>query len=128
MVGEKEKMSNIILGISVRVFVNLMLILVLVQGFVSAYHFSYKLFTDIPYQPISTQEWSVTIEEGSDVFSVASMLEDYGIVDGKYLFVARAYLGQYNNRILAGTYSLGPAMSPDTICRKICGVQSEEAS
>lgn len=120
---EKDKLAYVVLEISVRVFVNLLLVFVLVEGFVAGYHFSYKLFTDLPYKPLATGQQQVAIEEGSNVFAVGTLLEQQGIVEDKYMFVARAYLGKYNDRIMAGSYTLGPSMSPDTICQILCGLQ-----
>lgn len=126
--GEREKFSGVVLGISLRLLMNVMLVFFLVEGFVNAYHFSYKLFSDIPYMAGSSSEIGVTIQPGSSAYDVAELLDGLGIVDGKYLFLARAYLGKYQTKIIAGTYSLGPGMSPDTICRRVCGMKTEDES
>lgn len=128
MAGEKDNVSFIILEISIRVLVNMLFVFALVEGFVSAYHFSYKLFADMPYIAISSDVKNITIEEDSSPDEIASVLEINGIVDNQYLFLARVYLGKYQDKILAGTYTLGPGMSPDEICREICGLQSEDAT
>lgn len=128
MAREKENISYIILQISIRVLVNVVLVFVLVQGFVSAYNFSYKLFTDIPYKVTSTQVQEITIESGSSIVDIAALLEEKEVVENKYLFIARGYVGEYKAYIKAGTYTLSPSMSPDTICKIICGMQSEETS
>lgn len=126
--GEREKFSGIILGVSLRLLMNMMLVFFLVEGFVNSYHFSYKLFSDIPYMAGSSSEIGVTIAPGSSAYDVAELLDGLGIVDGKYLFLARVYLGKYQTKIIAGTYSLGPGMSPDTICRRVCGMKTEDES
>lgn len=128
MARDKENISYTILWMCIRILVNLILLFLLVQGFVAAYNFSYKLFIDIPYQTTSEQLVDVTIEEGNGVSDVAVLLEEKGVVENRYLFLARAYIGGYNDEIKVGTYTLGAAMSPDEICKKICGVQSEETS
>ena len=126
--GDRDKIANVILGISVRVLLNVVMLFVLVQGFGTGYRFSYKLFSDIPYRSGAAEEYKITIEEGSSVLAIGTLLEERGVVDGRYLFAARAYLGRYNGRMLAGTYTLGAAMSPDRICQILCGMQSEETS
>ena len=126
MAGEKDNISGAILWISLRVLVNMLFILLLIEGFVTAYHFSYKLFADIPYVVASQETMNITITEGSRPKEIASILEFNGIVDDKYLFLVRVYLGKYQDKILAGTYTLGPGMSPDDICREICGMKSED--
>ncbi len=126
MVGEKKSVSTAILWISLRTLLNVLILLLLVEGFVTAYHFSYKLFGDYPYSAASSEMMNVEIEEGSSVMDVAVKLEELKIVENRYLFVARAYIGKYQEKIVAGAYVLGPGMSPDEICRKICSIKSEE--
>lgn len=89
------------------------------------YHFSYKLFADFSYSPSSQQTVNITIADGDTARDVAVVLEQNGVVESRYLFLARVYLGKYNSRIKAGTYTVGPAMTPDEICKLICGLQSE---
>lgn len=128
MVGDKKSISSSILWISLRTLMNVLIVFLLVEGFTNAYHFSYKLFADYPYVAASSETMNVTIEAGSDVNDVATVLDEMGIVDSKYLFIARAYIGKYNDKIIAGSYVLGPGMTPDEICRRICGMQSEETT
>ena len=126
MTGDKKSVSSTILSISVRTLINVLLVLFLVEGFSNAYLFSNKLFLDVPYIATSSDTSNVTIESGTSVQQLAETLDSLGIVDSKYLFLARVYIGDYRSKIQAGTYVLGPGMSPDEICRKICGIQSEE--
>lgn len=128
MAGEHNSISKTILWGSVRLFVNAILVLILVEALVYSYHFSYKLFADYPFKAASSEEMSITIETGMSAKTVAVILDENNIVDGKYLFLARVYLGKYNSKIKAGTYTLGPGMSPEEICQEICGLQSEDAT
>lgn len=128
MIGEKKNIAGSIFWVSFRLMINVLLVLVLVEGYTTTYNFSYKLFADHPYIAASSQTMNVTIDNGDDAKTVAIVLEEMGIVDNRYLFLARAYLGKYQERIQPGTYVLGPGMSPEEICKKICGVQSEEES
>lgn len=125
---EDNKISTKILWFSLRMLINIALVCFLVEGFVYGYHFSYKLFADIPYKSTSHTTMSVTINEGESATEVAKVLELTGIVENRYLFLGRVYLGKYQERIIAGTYTLGPGMSPEEICMEICGMQSEEES
>ena len=123
---ENDKISKVILQISLRTLMNVVLLFILVEGFVYTYQFSYKVFADVPYMPASSD--TVTIESGSPAKQVASIMEGSGLVEDDKLILARLYLGKYNKKIIAGTYTLSPAMSADAICKKICGIQSEETS
>lgn len=125
---ENDKISKVILQISLRTLMNVVLLFILVEGFVYTYQFSYKVFADVPYMPASSDTVTITIESGSTAKQVASIMEGSGLVDDDKLILARLYLGKYNKKIIAGTYTLSPAMSADAICKKICGIQSEETS
>ena len=125
---ENDKISKVILQISLRTLMNVVLLFILVEGFVYTYQFSYKVFADVPYMPASSDTVTITIETGSTAKQVASIMEGSGLVEDDKLILARLYLGKYNKKIIAGTYTLSPAMSADAICKKICGIQSEETS
>lgn len=126
MTGDKRSISTTIFWFMFRMMINAVLVLVLVEGFTGGYNFSYKLFSDVPYVATATETMNITIESGLDANAVGDILAQNGIVDGKYIFIARAYIGGYYDDIQAGTYVLGPGMSPDEICRRICNVQSED--
>ena len=123
---ENDKISKVILQISLRTLMNVVLLFILVEGFVYTYQFSYKVFADVPYMPASSETVTITIESGSTAKQVADIMEGSGLVEDDKLILARLYLGKYNKKIIAGTYTLSPAMSADAICKKICGIQSEE--
>ena len=123
---ENDKISKVILQISLRTLMNVVLLFILVEGFVYTYQFSYKVFADVPYMPASSDTVTITIESGSTAKQVADIMEGSGLVEDDKLILARLYLGKYNKKIIAGTYTLSPAMSADAICKKICGIQSED--
>lgn len=123
---ENDRISKVILQISLRTLMNVVLLFILVEGFVYTYQFSYKVFADVPYMPASSDTVTITIESGSTAKQVADIMEGSGLVEDDKLILARLYLGKYNKKIIAGTYTLSPAMSADAICKKICGIQSEE--
>lgn len=125
---ENDKISKVILQISLRTLMNVVLLFILVEGFVYTYQFSYKVFADVPYMPASSDTVTITIESGSTAKQVANIMEGSRLVEDDKLILARLYLGKYNKKIIAGTYTLSPAMSADAICKKICGIQSEETS
>ena len=123
-----ENKFKLIMGFLFRTILNMLFILGIFEGFVYSYHFSYKLFMDVPYKPVESEMLDITIEPGNNAIDVAKLLDKFGIVESEYMVLARMYVGKYNTRIQAGTYKLGPSMTPDEICRCICGIQSEEAS
>jgi len=123
-----ENKFKIIIGFVLRTMINILFVLGIIEGFLYSYHFSYKLFADMPYKPVAEETFNITIESGSNAIDVAKLLDQFGIVESEYLIMARMYIGKYNSKIQAGTYTLGPSMTPDEICRCICGIRNEESS
>lgn len=128
MTKDNRNTYTVVLGVCVRTLMNVLFVFLLLEGFTYSYHFSYKLFADLPTVAASAEKVNITISDGSSVKDVALLLEANGIIDDQYIFIARAYIGKYSTKIMAGTYTLGPGMTPDEICRMICGIQSEETS
>lgn len=126
--GENASVSKTIIWMSMRILINLVFIFMLAEGFTAAYHFSYKLFADIPFAPTSTKRVEIVIHEGESVWELSKDLDEKGVVEGKYMIFARIYLEKYNNEIKAGKYVLGPSMTPVEICRTVCGLQQGEES
>ncbi|MDO5156084.1 MAG: endolytic transglycosylase MltG [Eubacteriales bacterium] len=125
---EKENIYARILGFCFHILLDVMFVFFILEGYTYSYNLAYRLFGDLPATVMSTQTMRVTIDEGSSAKQVADELKLKGVIDDSYVFMARVYLGKYSNRIVSGTYILGPGMSPDQICRTICGIRSEEAS
>lgn len=128
MAIDKKKIPFTILSIFVRTLINLMLVVLLYEGVTRTYYFTYKLFADIPYVATSDETYNITIESGQGVSEIGYVLDQTGIVDGQYMFIARAYIGKYQDKIKPGVYTLGPGMSPEEICKVICGESIGEAS
>lgn len=125
MAEDKNSVSKTLLWISVNILFNLCLLFILVESFSASYSFSYKLFADMPCDPVSGNFYDIAINEGMTLRELASVLESSHIVESEEMFLARVYIGKYSDRIKSGTYSLSPAMTPDQICKTICGEQSE---
>lgn len=128
MLNENESILNAVLGISIRTISNLLIIFLLYESLVQSYSFSYMLFADVPYISGQNSLITITIDEGESVKELAQDLYDNKIIENQYIFLARAYLGKYTDRMKAGSYAINSTMSPDTLCRTFCGIQSEESS
>jgi len=125
---EKENIYGRVFSVCFHFLLNLAFVYCLVQGYTYSYHFSYSLFGDLPKAVVKMADTPIVIENGKGAKEVAVLLEQNGIVDSRYIFMARAYIGKYNNKIVAGKYVLNASMTPDQICKIICGMQSEDAS
>lgn len=128
MLNEKNSVLSAVLGICVRTIVNLLVVFLLYESLVQSYSFSYMLFADVPYMSGQNSMVTITIDEGVSTWEIARLLYDNKIINDQYIFIARAYLGKYSNRMKAGSYAVDSTMSPETLCKIFCGIQSEESS
>lgn len=128
MLNEKNSVLSAVLGICVRTIVNLLVVFLLYESLVQSYSFSYMLFADVPYMSGQNSMVTITIDEGVSTREIARLLYDNKIINDQYIFIARAYLGKYSNRMKAGSYAVDSTMSPETLCKIFCGIQSEESS
>ena len=79
MANDNENTYKVVLGVCTRVLMDLVFVFLLVEGFTYSYHFSYKLFADLPKTAASSERMNITIEEGSTAKEIASLLETDGI-------------------------------------------------
>ncbi|MGN0438727.1 MAG: endolytic transglycosylase MltG [Lachnospiraceae bacterium] len=128
MLNEKRSIAGAILSICLRTVANLMIVFLLYESLVQSYTFSYKLFSDVPYVSGQRSVITITIQEGESAKEIAQNLYDNKIIEDQYVFLTRAYIGKYTNKMKAGDYLVNCNMSPDTICKVFCGIQSEDAS
>lgn len=128
MLNENKSIAAAILSISLRTIANIMIVFFLYESLVQSYTFSYKLFADVPYMAGQNSLVTVTIDEGESAKEIAQVLYDNRIIEDKYIFLIRAYIGKYTDRMKAGSYAVDSTMSPETICKIFCGIQSEETS
>lgn len=128
MLNEKNSVLRSVLEICIRTILNLLMIFLLYESLVQAYSFSYTLFSDTPYMAGQNSLITVTIEDGMSAKDVAEVLYENKVIGDPYIFVARAYIGKYANRMKSGSYAVNSMMSPDELCKAFCGIQSEEES
>ncbi len=128
MLNEKNSVLRSVLNICIRTIWNLLMIFLLYESLVQAYSFSYTLFSDTPYMVGQNSLVTITLEEGMSAKEIAEVLYDNRIIGDPKLFIARAYIGKYANRMKAGSYAVNSMMSPEDLCKTFCGIQSEETS
>lgn len=64
MANENENTYKVILGVCIRVLMDIVFVFLLAEGFRYSYQFSYKLFADLPKTAAATEVMNITIEEG----------------------------------------------------------------
>lgn len=78
-----------------------------------------------PPQESQKEEKLIRIEKGENVFSIGRHLEEEGIIDRGWFFVAYAFVQGRHDDLKAGTYRLNPTMSIKEILQKIISGEVE---
>ena len=108
------------LRIVLQVLINVVIVLFLLQVFMLAYNFAYKVFTDTSVNPTSDKNVTFVIEPDSSTMEIVDGLIDSGLIEDKYVMLAKIYLSSYHGKMMPGTYILSPSM------RELTGASQEE--
>ncbi|MBQ4522579.1 MAG: endolytic transglycosylase MltG [Lachnospiraceae bacterium] len=114
------------LQLSIGFGINVIILILLVQAFYFAYHFSYDVFSDTAYNINDSADIAVTIDSGASSMEVATLLEEKGVVENKYVAFVRAKLTKAT--VIPGTYVLKPSMTLDEIYEVLSNTEQEEES
>lgn len=111
--ADKNKQLYNVLQFSIGFGINVIIVILLMQAFYFAYNFSYDVFSNTTYKAYDDTEIAVTIEPGASGMEVASLLEEKGVVESKYVAYVRAKVTKAT--VMPGTYVLKPSMTLDEI-------------
>lgn len=114
------------LRIVLQVLINVVIVLFLLQVFMLAYNFAYKVFTDTSVNPTSDKNVTFVIEPDSSTMEIVDGLIDSGLIEDKYVMLAKIYLSSYHGKMMPGTYILSPSMTQDEIMRELTDASQEE--
>ena len=121
-----DKTMKSALRIVLQVLINAVIVLLLIQVFTFAYNFSYKVFTDSCMNPTSKEEIHFEIKPDSSTIEIVDGLVAEGLVQDRYVMLAKVYLSSYHGKMMPGTYTLSPSMTQDEIMKTITGTNDEE--
>lgn len=110
---------------SVMILVDVLILLLLVKGFSSAYQFSYNVFSDSAKKAGSTDYKVITITTDDTSSSVSKKLYDAGLIESKYVMQAKLKVGSFSNKIKAGKYGISPSMTYNEIIGIITGTTAK---
>lgn len=110
-----ERRLKTALYYAVELLIDVALILIIVRGFSTSFSFAHDVFYDRAMTPGSNELVTVKIEDGFTTSSVAESLVDAGVINNKYVMVAKIKVGEYGNKIVEGTYALSPGMTSNQI-------------
>ncbi len=121
-----DKIMKHALRIVLQLLIDIVIVLLLIQVFNMGYSFSYKVFTDSCVDLRDDSQIAVTIPPDSTTMEIVDELLDAGVIEDKYVMIAKIYLSSYHGKLLPGTYMLSKSMTQDEIMKSLAGIDEEE--
>lgn len=122
---EINKITGTIIGISGKLILYALVLLLLIEGMSKGYAFGHEVFHSTPMEAEPGRDISVTIGDGDEVKDVVGLLHDMGLIGNE--LAVRVQLKFYDYEIYPGTYMLNTSMSPKEILQ-ILNEKPEEES
>ena len=110
---EINRITGTIIGISVRLIIGALLLLLLYEGMTRGYEFGHEIFCSTAVAVAPGTDKGVRIEEGTSAFRAAEQLRDLGLIKNEYAFVIQSKF--YDYEITPGTYTLNTSMTAKEI-------------
>lgn len=118
------KIKDIVLALAgavIRIAVLIMAIYVISEAGKKAYDFGYRIFTEEPMAEAPGRDVSVTVTDSDSDSTIATMLEEKGVIREAMLFRIQKKLSIYKEDVKPGTYSLNTSMTTDEILEVMVG-------
>lgn len=122
---EINKITGTIIGISGRLILYALVLLLLVEGMSKGYAFGHEVFHSTPMEAEPGRDISVTIGADKEPKEVIGLLCDMGLIGNE--LAVRVQLKFYDYKIYPGTYILNTSMTPKEILQ-ILNEKPEETS
>lgn len=97
------------------------IILLFVKSFSMSFEFAHDVFYDSAKSSGSTDYVIVEISPDATTTTIAEELYEAGVIESKYVMIAKMKVGEYSSSIQSGTYGLSPSMTYSEILNIICG-------
>lgn len=110
---EINRITGAIIGISGRLIVCALVVLLLYEGVTRGYEFGHEIFYATSMEAAPGRDRNVTIEEGTSVTEAAKLLKSYGLIPNEYSFVIQGIFFDYD--VNPGTYTLNTSMTSKEI-------------
>ncbi len=106
--------------------INLAIIVFLIEGFTYSFGFTYRMFNDAPKNAADKTTVTVSVLEDSSSRDIIDLVYDAGVVEDKYVFMAKTYLEGYYKKMKPGVYELSQSMTNTQILQTLTGQIKEE--
>ena len=119
-----NKITGTIIGVSGKLILYALILLLLAEGIVRGYSFGHAIFYQTAMEPAPGSNRVLTVmaeDSGSDV---AAALKDLGLIDNE--LAARFQMKFYEYETVPGTYTLNTSMTSKEILRLLSEGPEEE--
>ncbi len=119
-----NKVTGAIIGISFRLIIYAVAILLLYEGATKGYEFGHEIFYASSMEEVPGRDMEITLEPGASVSAVGKRLEKQGLINNQYSFIIQAMVYEYE--IQPGTYTLNTSMTSREILDMLSTVAPSE--
>lgn len=112
---------------AIELLVDVLIIYAFVKAFSISFSFGYDVFHDSAKNPGDRKYVMVTIEPYSSNGKICDALYDAGVIENKYVMMARIKIGGIYDKIKPGSYGLSASMTYEEILGVITGNASVDA-
>lgn len=114
---EINKVTATVIGISGKLIIYALMVLLLYEGVTKGYAFGYEIFHSTPMAEAPGIDKVVQIEAGDGLSDIAGELGDIGLIKNKYAFLIQSMFYEYGSTydIIPGTFTLNNSMNAKEI-------------
>jgi len=124
--GDKVIRSGI--RIVFHILIDVVIVLAIIQIFITSYNFFYSVFTDRPASYTESTQVQVIIPPDSTTVEIVDILEENGLVEDKYVMLAKIYISSYHGKMMPGTYVLSKSMTQSEILDVLTHTEKEDTN
>ncbi len=119
-----NRVTGAIIGISFRLIIYAVAILLIYEGATKGYEFGHEIFYASSMEEAPGRDMEMTLEAGTSVASVGKKLEKDGLIHNRYSFIIQAMVYEYE--IQPGTYTLNTSMTSREILEELSTVEESK--
>lgn len=122
---EINKITGTIIGVSGKLILYALVILLLVEGMSKGYDFGHEVFHSTAMEAAPGRDMVITVSEDEKTADTIGLMHDMGLIGNE--LAVRIQLEFYDYEIYPGTYTLNTSMTPKEILQ-ILNEEPEEES
>lgn len=111
---EINKVTGAIIGVSGKLIIYALVVLLLYEGVTKGYAFGYEIFHSTAMAEAPGIDKVVQIGEGDSLMDIAKSLDEKGLIKNEYAFLIQSIFYEYGKgeyEIIPGTFTLNNSMT-----------------